>query len=118
IVEDLRPIFEKAVDTFPLHDTLRRWVAPFGGSVSISGDFHVVQDATPARTAYSTADGVRVAIQLNGTELFSQTIGATDYAPKAPQNVSNIAVNTGDQISFPLASLFTAKFYHLPSVPF
>src|SRR5262249_50580421 len=72
--------------------------------------FHLVQDTSPARTGYSTADGVRVAIQHNGAELFSQTIAATDYTPKAPQNVANVLVNAGDRIYFRVGSVFDGKF--------
>src|SRR5262249_25539596 len=60
IVDDLTPVYETAVDNFPLVDTVRRWVAPFNGTVAIGGAFNLVQDTTSARAQYRTADGVRV----------------------------------------------------------
>src|SRR4029079_7163565 len=47
---------------------------------------------------YRTADGVRVAIQHNGTELWSTAIGPDDYSPKTPAGVDSIPVNRGDRL--------------------
>ena len=55
----------------PLVDTIHRWVAPFTGTVSIAGSLNLVQNTSPQRTAYKTADGVIASIQLNGTVLYS-----------------------------------------------
>jgi hypothetical protein len=63
LVEDLTQVYDKAVENFPLHNTLRRWVAPYDGEIAISGAFNLIQDLSPARAAYQTADGVRVAIE-------------------------------------------------------
>jgi RHS repeat-associated protein len=47
----------------PLVDTVRRWTAPFAGTVSLDAS------VTLSQTGGSSLDGVRVAIQQNGTEL-------------------------------------------------
>ena len=89
----------------PLVDTIHRWVAPFTGTVSIAGSLNLVQNTSPQRTAYKTADGVIASIQLNGTVLYSVPIAPTDYSPKTPTGVSNIAVNKGDIIYFRVQSI-------------
>jgi len=66
----------------PLVDTVRRWVAPFSGTVAITGNLNLVQDTSTKRAAYKTADGVRAAIQLNGTELYSVRIQPADTRPR------------------------------------
>ncbi len=89
----------------PLVDTLRRWVAPYAGTISITGTLALVQNTSAQRAAYKTADGVRAAIQLNGTELYAVRIQPTDYAPKTPTGVSSIAVNQGDIVYFRVQSV-------------
>ena len=88
----------------PLVDTVRRWVAPFSGTVAITGPLNLVQDTSAKRAAYKTADGVRAAIQINGTELYSVRIQPDDYTPKTPTGVSSIAVNKGDILYFRVQS--------------
>src|SRR5262245_60033276 len=110
LVEDLDGVYQTAFDSFPLQDTLRRWVAPFDGTVAITGAVRLVEDTSTARAAYKTADGVRVAIQKNGSELFAQTIAATDYGPKTPSGVGAVPVSAGDRIYFRVGSVFDGKF--------
>jgi RHS repeat-associated protein len=98
-------LYEELVDTFPLHDTLRRWVAPYDGRIQIGGTVALVEDTSPARQDYQTADGVRVAIQHNGSELWSARIGETDYAPKTPTSVDSLEVKAGDRIYFRVQSV-------------
>jgi RHS repeat-associated protein len=88
----------------PPVDVLRRWVAPFTGSVAVTGAAALVQDTSAARASYVGADGVRVAIQHNGTELWSTLIGPTDYAAKTPSGVSSIPVTKGDRLYFRVGS--------------
>jgi RHS repeat-associated protein len=110
IVEDLDSVYQAMIDNNPLVDTVRRWTAPYSGTIAISGDFHLIQDASPARAKYQTADGVRVAIQKNDTELFSQTIPASDYTAKSPSGVGSVSVTAGDHIYFRVGSTFDGKY--------
>jgi RHS repeat-associated protein len=88
----------------PPVDVLRRWVAPFGGTVRVSAGVALVQDTSPERAAYTGADGVRVAIQKNGAELWSTTIDATDYTTKTPTGLSALTVAKGDRLYFRVGS--------------
>lgn len=100
LVQDFSDIKAQQDANNPPVDVLRRWVAPFTGSVTVTGDVQLAQDTSPERASYVGADGVRVAIQHNGTELWSTLIGATDYAAKTPTGVASIAVSKGDRLYF------------------
>lgn len=104
LVQDYSSIKAQQDSNSPPVDVLRRWVAPFTGSVAVTGDVALVQDTSSARASYVGADGVRVAIQQNGTELWSTLIGATDYAAKTPSGVSSIPVTKGDRLYFRVGS--------------
>ena len=69
---------------FPLLDTLRRWVAPYDGTISISAPVHLIQDTSPERAAYTGADGVRVAIQLEGSSCGSPPSAPTTSIRRRP----------------------------------
>ena len=88
----------------PPADVARRWVAPFTGTVKVTGNAALIQDTSATRASYTGADGVRVAIQKNTAELWSTTIGATDYAAKTPTGVASIAVTKGDRLYFRVGS--------------
>jgi RHS repeat-associated protein len=105
LLADPTQIEQQRAATFPLLDSVRRWVAPYDGVVTITGTVQLVQDTSAARAKYQTADGVRVAIQQNATELWNTTIGATDYKPKTPNNVANLTVKAGDAIYFRVQSV-------------
>ncbi len=107
---DLAALRQQASDNDPLVDTLRRWVAPFDGTVSVAGDVALIQDTSPARAQYASADGVRVAVQQNGTELWSTAIAPTDYAPKTPAGVNSLVVHKGDRIYFRVQSVSDGKY--------
>jgi RHS repeat-associated protein len=51
-----------------------------------------------------------VAIQQNGSELWSTTIAADDYSPKAPAGVDGVAVHAGDRIYFRVQSVFDGAY--------
>lgn len=101
---------QRRIDSYPLIDAVRRWVAPFDGTIQITGAVHLIQDTSPARAASTQADGVRVAIQQEDTELWSQNIGATDYTDHTPTGVDAIAVHKGDRIYFRVGSVFDGAF--------
>jgi len=84
----------------PLQDVIRRWVAPWSGQVKVEGNVQLLQPANS-----STGDGVRAAIQHEGSELWSATIPGGDYAPRTPSGVDAINVNRGDAIYFRLQSV-------------
>ncbi|HET6212208.1 MAG TPA: SpvB/TcaC N-terminal domain-containing protein, partial [Micromonosporaceae bacterium] len=104
VIDDFESVFQERIDNHPLADTLRRWVAPFDGLVQVTGDVALIQDTSAARAAYRTADGVRVAVQHNGSELWSTSIAATDYAPRTPGGVDSIVVSRGDRLYFRVQS--------------
>ncbi|MFK3979614.1 SpvB/TcaC N-terminal domain-containing protein [Micromonospora sp. NPDC050397] len=95
---------ERQTDSHPLVDTVRRWVAPFDGAVRISGDVRLVEETAPERAGYEGADGVRVAIQHEATELWSRQIGASDFGTHPPAGVDSIAVQRGDRLYFRVQS--------------
>ncbi len=82
---------------FPLVDSLRRWVAPFTGTIDITGQIVLTQTAN----ADAAADGVRAAIQLENTEIFSVTIAdPTDPTPKPITGLTGVAVTAGQRLYF------------------
>src|SRR6266542_2147013 len=86
----------------PLQDTLRRWVAPFNGTIKIEAP--VTLD--PPASSNPPFDGVTAAIQHNGTELWRSnpitTSGPTGTV--TPTGVDAINVAKGDHIYFRLQS--------------
>jgi RHS repeat-associated protein len=104
LVQDFSSIKAQQDSNNPPVDVLRRWVAPFTGTVAVTGNVALIQDTSSARASYVGADGVRVAVQKNGTELWSTLIGATDYSAKTPDGVGSIAVSKGDRLYFRVGS--------------
>ncbi len=98
------------IEKNPLQDVVRMWQAPFNGTVNIKGGLNLIEDTSEERKAYTTADGVRVAIQHKGDELWSTEILPTDYSIKYPSGVSNIAVKKGDRIYFRVHSIFDGSY--------
>jgi RHS repeat-associated protein len=95
---------------FPLLDTIRRWVAPYDGTVTIDAPVRLMQDTSTARAHYTKADGVRVAIQLEGGELWSSTIAADDYGSHVPTGVSSVQVHRGDRLYFRVQSVYNGLY--------
>ncbi|MFC5288550.1 SpvB/TcaC N-terminal domain-containing protein [Actinokineospora guangxiensis] len=110
IVGDQTAEFERQVDQFPLLDGIRRWIAPHAGTVRVGGRVALVEDASPERAAYTKADGVRVAIQHEGDELWSQRIGPDDHIEFAPSGVDSIAVQRGDALYFRVQSVLDGRY--------
>ncbi len=101
---ELQEVYERENAANPKTDAIRRWIAPYSGVVSIAGAVALVEDASPERSEYATADGVRVAIQHDANELWSETIAATDYTPKTP-SVAPVSVQKGDVLYFRVQSV-------------
>ncbi|HUZ01157.1 MAG TPA: SpvB/TcaC N-terminal domain-containing protein [Thermomicrobiaceae bacterium] len=110
LLPGLQSAYQQELAASPLVDTVRRWVAPFAGTISIGGSVNLIQDTSAARQNYTTADGVTVAIQHNGDQLWSQTIGATDSSSYTPSGVGSITVQAGDRIYFRVESGFDGKY--------
>ena len=91
---------EALIDQYPLHDVVKVWKAPFDGTVSIKGGVSLKAVITPEEV-----DGVRVAIQHVGTELWSSVIAAGDHNLKIPTGVDNIIVSAGDRLYFRVQSI-------------
>ncbi|WP_436791207.1 SpvB/TcaC N-terminal domain-containing protein [Yinghuangia sp. YIM S10712] len=89
----------------PLLDTVRRWVAPFSGTISIAGAVRLAQDTADARARSQTADGVRVAVQHKDTELWADRIGPRDNSEHIPTGVDRITVARGDCVYFRVQSV-------------
>lgn len=110
LIDDYEAVYQEAIDAFPLQDTVRRWVAPYDGQIQIQGNVQLVEDTSPERGEYETADGVRVAIQHNANELWTSTIAATDYTPKIPVGVESLTVQAGDRLYFRVQSVLDGAY--------
>jgi RHS repeat-associated protein len=97
---------DRLTDSYPLLDTLRRWVAPYDGTVKIEGNVRLSGDTATARSASTTADGARVAIQREDTELWATQIGAKDDSAHPPGNVDSVTVHRGDRLYFRVQSVY------------
>ena len=96
-VPELAATETQLAEKSPLVDTVRRWVAPFAGTISINAP------VTLQPVGGSSVDGVRVAIQHNTTEVAAGnllTTGATAFATAISRSV-----NAGDRIYFRVGSI-------------
>lgn len=96
-VQQLADTQAKLAEKSPLVDTIRRWVAPFTGTVSINAP------VTLQPVGGTSVDGVRVAIQHNGTEVAAGnllTTGATAFSSAISRPVS-----AGDHLYFRVGSI-------------
>ncbi len=109
-LEEQKERYDRQIAMFPLVDTVRRWVAPYAGTVAIRGNVALMQDTSGKSDSYESADGVRVAIQHNATELWSTTIEADDFSPHPPSGVDDITVARGDAIYFRVQSRNDGRF--------
>jgi RHS repeat-associated protein len=110
LLEDAAAVEAKRAADFPLMDSMRRWVAPYDGVIAVDAPVHLIKDISPARDEYTGADGVRVAIQLEGAELWSERIQATDYGSHTPAGVGSITVHKGDRLYFRVQSVFDGAY--------
>lgn len=81
----------------PPIDTVRRFMVPFTGTVSIAAP------VTLSDPGLDTTDGVRVAIQRDGTEIASRTL--TTAAPTAFADPLGLPVTAGDEIYFRVGAI-------------
>ncbi|TMQ18619.1 MAG: hypothetical protein E6J90_19735 [Deltaproteobacteria bacterium] len=102
LVPDFSANAAQNAQRFPLVDAIRRWFAPYDGTIQITG-------AANLHAGSPQGDGIRVAIQLNDAELWSATIAAGDTTPKLPENVSAVPVHAGDRLYFRTSALDDAR---------
>ena len=110
IIQGLENLYEEMIDNNPLIDSVRVWTAPFSGTVTISAPVNLVPINTEEREKYTTADGVRVAIQKGSQELWQTDIDAEDYSVKIPHGVDSVQVSAGEKIYFRVQSVFDGSF--------
>jgi len=100
---------QQAIDDNPLQDVVRMWQAPYSGTINITAPVSLLPSNDPER-ATTPADGVRVAVQLRGSELWSQNIGPDDYSVHQPTGLSGLTVQKGDRIYFRVGSIDNGSY--------
>jgi len=134
VMPDLSDIKEDMEKQFPLHDTVTRWISPFSGTVTISGDVSMLEQPTCEQITdprqkrackkqenYEHADGVIVSIEHHtgvatddvpaiATPLYSQTLTATQTTPITPVIANPILVEKGDRIYFRVHSIYDGLY--------
>ncbi|MEV0387957.1 SpvB/TcaC N-terminal domain-containing protein [Nonomuraea sp. NPDC050643] len=104
--EDLLPDYAadraRREQSFPLVDTVRRWTAPFDGTVAVTGPV-TLAEVEGDLPAFADPDGVRVAVQHENTELWSARI--TDHDGHTPQGVDAVRVQRGQHLYFRVGSV-------------
>ncbi len=115
LVEDPSEDREEQERAFHLVDPVRRWVAPFSGTVSVSGSVRLA--AAPPAT-YTTADGIRASIQHNASELWSETIDdPEDLSARTIAGLDAIGVSAGDRLYFRVNSLYDGAYDEVEFAP-
>ncbi|MFI6024521.1 DUF5615 family PIN-like protein [Amycolatopsis magusensis] len=106
LLDDFAEDRARKEETYPPLDTLRRWVAPFDGTVSVSGPVSLTPPDLGELPLSSEGDldGVRVAVQHEDTELWSKTIEAGDHAQHTPSGVGSLQVSKGQRLYFRVGS--------------
>src|SRR5262249_20927703 len=101
VTSDLQAAAPKA---FPLIDSVRPWGAPF---TRPRNGTRPIQPITPTRPTAPGPDppGGRTAIQLEGSELFSLTIGPSDGTTKQITGLTGISVTAGQRLYFRVDSI-------------
>ncbi|WP_369034861.1 SpvB/TcaC N-terminal domain-containing protein [Streptomyces adonidis] len=105
VLPDLAAERERRIASFPLVDSVRRWTAPYDGTVAVTGTVALEQvaDALPE---FADPDGVRIAVQHEDRELWSARITEGDRTERTPEGVDAIEVQRGDQLYFRVGSVF------------
>jgi RHS repeat-associated protein len=86
------------------HESVRMWVAPYDGIVTINAPIQLIEDTSFYRKQSKYVDGIRYLIQRSSTLLLSDTISKDNYQTKSVL-LNNINVNKGDNIYFRLKSI-------------
>ncbi|MBO7607922.1 MAG: hypothetical protein J6T28_09960, partial [Paludibacteraceae bacterium] len=96
--DDLAEIEDSLKKTFPLHDMVRMWRAPFSGKINIDGTVTLIKD----NSTQVDPDGVKYYVQVQEENLLS---GELKLGESNPTKLSNILVNKGDYVFFRLNSV-------------
>ena len=105
------PAAEQAIleEQFPLHDAVRMWQAPYNGIISINAPVQLIEDTSKIARTDKYKDGVRVAIQRNGIELWNTEIDSGDFSIHVPA-IGLITISRGDRIYFRVQSVFNGSY--------
>lgn len=109
---------------FPLLDSIRQWVAPYSGTIQVTGDVQLIKNTSDERNLYTQADGVKATIELgnsglNGfaSEVARNIIGANDYAAHSFSNATAISVSRGDRLYFRVNSVANGAYDQVSWAP-
>ncbi len=104
-IEKLAEIEKQQRAQSPLHDTVRRWIAPFDGVVAVEGPvtFDPTPDTRIPPPPYD-GDGVRVTIERGGDQLWAAAL-VTPGQVATPVGVGTVPVSQGDPIYFRVQSI-------------
>ncbi|HEY0651751.1 MAG TPA: SpvB/TcaC N-terminal domain-containing protein [Chryseosolibacter sp.] len=94
---------QEAMAQNPLLDIVRMWRAPYDGDIRITAPVKLLPSSDPARSE-TTPDGVRLAVQLKDTELWSQDVAGDDYGQHLMQPLTATGVKKGDLLFFRVGS--------------
>jgi len=100
---------QQAIAQNPLQDIVRMWQAPYNGTINVTAPVQLLPSNDQER-ASTPVDGVRVAVQLRGSELWSQTIGPDDYSVHQPTGLTGLTVQKGDRIYFRVGSIENGSY--------
>jgi len=105
------PALEQAMleEQFPLHDAVRMWQAPYNGTININAPVNLIDDTSSIARGDKYKDGVRVAIQRNGNELWSVQIDSGDFSAHVPAT-GLVTINRGDRFYFRVQSGFNGAY--------
>ncbi len=88
----------------PLQDTVRRWVAPFDGSITIDAPVALQPPTAPGDPVPPyTGDGVRIAIQHNASQLWAATLPTAGSS--ITPSLGAVTVAKGDRLYFRVQSI-------------
>ena len=104
-IQALQDVNEQQRALSPLQDVVRRWVAPWDGSVAVTGDVTFSPPDLPQTPSPAYAsDGVRVAVQHEGDERWSARL-TTPGQTVTPTGVDGVQVQRGQVLYFRVGSV-------------
>ncbi len=91
------------IQNAPILDIVRTWVAPFSGNIKIESKVKRILPKDINSQEYKNADGLRVAIQKGGQELWNKAIQKDDVS-SYDADLYNLYVNKGERVYFRVQS--------------
>ena len=98
--DDLAEIEDSLKKTFPLHDMVRMWRAPFSGKINIDGTVTLIKD----NSTQVDPDGVKYYVQVQEENLLSGELKLGNNNSNSTK-LTDIFVNKGDYVFFRLNSV-------------